>query len=39
VNDAFDCSLSALHIVNTKPNAIAIAEIEFRKIAVQVPFA
>src|ERR1700729_1832529 len=38
-NDTLDCSLSALHVVNTKTDAIAIAEIELRKIAVQMAFA
>jgi hypothetical protein len=35
-NDAFDRPFGTLHIVNTKADAIAIAEIELGKISVQV---
>jgi hypothetical protein len=38
-NDTLDCSLSALHIVNSETDAVAIAEIELRKISVQMAFA
>jgi hypothetical protein len=38
-NDTFDRTLGALYVIYAEPDAIAIAEIEFGKIAVQVFFA
>jgi hypothetical protein len=38
-NDPFDCALGALDVIYAEPNAIAIAEIKFGKVAVQVLFA
>ena len=38
-NDAFDRALGALYVIYAKPNAIAIAKIEFGKVAVQMAFA
>src|ERR1700720_3464831 len=37
-NDTFDCALGALYVIYAESDAIAIAEIEFAKIAVQVLF-
>jgi hypothetical protein len=38
-NDAFDRALGAIYVIYAEPDAIAIAEIEFGKIAVQMLFA
>jgi hypothetical protein len=38
-NDTFDCARGALYVIYAEPDAIAIAEIEFGKIAVQMLFA
>jgi len=38
-NDTFDRALGAPYIIYPEPDAIAIAEIEFGKVAVQVLFA
>src|SRR6478672_8242737 len=38
-NDAFQCALGALHIIYAKPDPIGIAEIELRKITVQMLLA
>jgi hypothetical protein len=35
-DNAFDRTFGALHVIYAKPGAVAIAEIEFRKIAMQV---
>src|ERR1700681_1766461 len=35
-DDSFERALGALHIVHAEPHAVAIPEIEFRQVAVQV---
>src|SRR5258705_5517913 len=38
-DDAFDRTFGAFYVIYAQPNAIAIAEVVFREIAVQVLFA
>jgi hypothetical protein len=38
-NDTFDRALGALYVIYAEPDAIAIAKIEFGKVAMQMPFA